>query len=201
MRAGQYDPKQGKCVINTIPIPEPGPGQFLIKLASASLCHSDLLAIAAAQEPITIGHEGAGYIHSFGQGSENKGFDLDDPVGFLYFDGGCYECEGCLAHNSKCLKSEPKLHGFGIDGFFQEYATVDWQNCIVLPPTLDIKKASPIFCAGITGWSIGNACSLSHVLTCESISRGLVLRTEARAVPGRYWRRRIGKYPSQLARL
>jgi alcohol dehydrogenase, propanol-preferring len=201
MRAGQYDPKQGKCVVNNIPIPEPGPGQFLIRLASASLCHSDLLAIAAAQDQaITIGHEGAGYIHSFGPGTEDKGFKLGDSVGFLYFDGGCYKCEGCLAHNSKCLKSEPNLHGFGIDGFFQEYATVDWQNCIILPPTLDIKKASPIFCAGITGRFIGNFRSAISILISKSISRSLVLCTKAGAIPSCHWRRWIGESPSHLAR-
>jgi alcohol dehydrogenase, propanol-preferring len=154
MKAGQWDPKQQKCVINEIPIPEPGPGQFLIKIASASLCHSDILAIQAAQDkPITIGHEGAGYVHKVGENADGKGFSVGDAVGFLYFDGGCYECEGCLAHNSKCENSTALLHGFVIDGFFQEYATVDWQNCIVLPSNLDIKRASPIFCAGITGKS------------------------------------------------
>jgi D-arabinose 1-dehydrogenase-like Zn-dependent alcohol dehydrogenase len=155
MRAGQYDPKQQKCVVNDIPVPQPGPGQFLIKIKSASLCHSDLLAIQAAQAgggtPITIGHEGAGRIHQIGPGAEGEGFKVGDAVGFLYFDGGCYECEGCLAHNSQCKKSTALLHGFTTDGFFQEYATVDWQNCIALPSNLDIRKCSPIFCAGITG--------------------------------------------------
>lgn len=155
MKAGQYDPKQQKCVINEIPIPEPGPGQFLVKLKSASLCHSDILAIQAAQaaqgKPITIGHEGAGYIQKVGPGAEGKGFNEGDAVGFLYFDGGCYECEGCIAHNSQCQEGKAELHGFTIDGFFQEYTTVDWQNCIILPDNLAIEKACALFCAGITG--------------------------------------------------
>jgi alcohol dehydrogenase, propanol-preferring len=161
MKAGQYDPKQQRCVVNEIPIPEPGPGQFLVKIVSASLCHSDMLAIGAIQDkPLTLGHEGAGYIHKFGARTEDKGFKVGDCVGFLYFDGGCYECEGCLAHNSKCTVSTPLLHGFAIDGFFQEYATVDWQNCIILPPQLDIRKASPIFCAGITAFHAVDSCNL-----------------------------------------
>src|SRR5687767_14085708 len=110
MKAGQWDPKEQTCVVNDIPIPEPGRGQFLIKIASASLCHSDILATQAPlEEPFTIGHEGAGYIHKLGQGAENKGFQIGDAVGFLYFDGGCYECEGCLAHNSKCQKATALL--------------------------------------------------------------------------------------------
>lgn len=152
MKAGQWDPKQQRCIVNDIPIPEPGPGQFLIKIASASLCHSDILATQAPLEkPFTLGHEGAGYIHKVGSGAEERGFQVGDAVGFLYFDGGCYECEGCLAHNSKCQKGTALLHGFTTNGFFQEYVTVDWQNCVILPSNLDIRKASPIFCAGITG--------------------------------------------------
>jgi propanol-preferring alcohol dehydrogenase len=43
------------------------------------------------------------------------------------------------------------LQGFGIDGFFAEYASVDYRNAIILPEKLDIRTSAPFFCAGITG--------------------------------------------------
>lgn len=72
-----------KIVIQDKPVPEPGPNQFLIKLASASLCHSDIMAIEAGQTA-TLGHEGAGYIEKMHPSVENKGYQKGDKVGFLY---------------------------------------------------------------------------------------------------------------------
>lgn len=155
MKAAQWDPKLSKVVVNEIPIPEPRPNQILVKLASASLCHSDIMAISRPDltEPFTLGHEGAGYVHKVGADCQDKGFKEGDPVGFLYINGACFECEGCLVHNMHCLTGKPVVAGFAEFGFFQEYAPVDWQNVIRLPPPLYPKNSSAIFCAGITGIS------------------------------------------------
>ncbi|KAL4812505.1 chaperonin 10-like protein [Aspergillus spinulosporus] len=166
MKAAQWDPKQQKVVVNRIPIPNPGPNQILVKLASASLCHSDILAINQPNmtEPFTLGHEGAGYIAELGAECTDKGFQKGDPVGFLYINGCCFECEGCMVHNNHCTQGTPVVSGFGgvrDFGFFQEYAAVDWQNIIHLPSQLDPKRSSAIFCAGITAFHAVNSCSLT----------------------------------------
>ncbi len=144
---------QKKIVVNNVPIPEPTENQFLVKIASASLCHSDMMAIEAPRtEPVTIGHEGVGYvtdkIHPTAVG---KGFNEGDAVGFLYIIGCCFECEGCQIHNLACSSGKQLLQGFTTDGFFAEYAVVDYHNAVILPSNLDPKTAAPIFCAGITG--------------------------------------------------
>ncbi|ERS95468.1 hypothetical protein HMPREF1624_07984 [Sporothrix schenckii ATCC 58251] len=163
MKAVQWDPNQQKVVVNTVSKPTPGPGEFLIKLASASLCHSDLMSIAipGRKEPVTLGHEGAGYIEAIGSAAGGKGFKVGDAVGFLYVQGGCFECKGCLQHNNHCVRSPGQTNGFTIPGFFAEYNVVDWQNCIVLPPSIDVKTASPIFCAGITSFHCVRSCELN----------------------------------------
>lgn len=46
------------------------------------------------------------------------------------------------------------------DGFFAEYALVEWRNCIKLPETLDIKRAAPLFCAGVTAFHAVDSCEL-----------------------------------------
>jgi D-arabinose 1-dehydrogenase-like Zn-dependent alcohol dehydrogenase len=60
-------------------------------------------------------------------------------------------CKGCQIHNLNCETGNSKLHGFGRDGFFAEYATADYRNATVLPDSLSMKSSAPIFCAGITG--------------------------------------------------
>lgn len=151
MKAGRWSPDEQKVVIQEVPIPEPGPNQFSVRIASASLCHSDIMAIEANQTA-TLGHEGAGYIERIHPTVEDKGFSIGDAVGFLYIIGCCFECEGCMIHNLHCMTGKQLLQGFTTDGFFAEYAVVDMMNCIRLPDSIDVKKAAPIFCAGITAF-------------------------------------------------
>lgn len=98
MKAGRWSPKQNKVAIEQVPVPEPGPNQFLVKLASASLCHSDIMAIDAGQTA-TLGHEGAGYIERMHPSVEDKGFSIGDKIGFLYIIGCCFG----MSNFHKCL--------------------------------------------------------------------------------------------------
>ncbi|KAK3710803.1 hypothetical protein LTR37_010027 [Vermiconidia calcicola] len=64
MKAGSWDPVQRRVVVRDVPVPEPGPNQFLVKTA-------------------TLGHEGAGYIEKMHSSVESKGYKKGDPVGFF----------------------------------------------------------------------------------------------------------------------
>jgi len=105
-----------------------------------------------ANQTSTLGHEGAGFIEKMHSSAENKGFSVGDRVGFLYIIGCCFECEGCMIHNLHCVTGKQLLQGFTTDGFFAEYAIVDYHNAILLPESIDVKTAAPIFCAGITAF-------------------------------------------------
>lgn len=133
---------------------------MLVRIASASLCHSDLMAIgdyfvtSERAKPITLGHEGAGYVDELHPSAEGKGFKKGDAIGFLYIIGCCFECDGCQVHNNHCQVSQAHTQGFTRDGFFAEYAVVDYHSAIVLPSSLEVRSASPLFCAGVTGSSM-----------------------------------------------
>lgn len=111
------------------------------------------------EKPVTLGHEGCGKISKVHPSAKNKGFKEGDIIGFLYIIGCCYECDGCQIHNLHCEKAN-LLQGFTTDGFFAEYSVVDYQNAVILPPSLDPKTASPIFCAGITSFHSVDSCEL-----------------------------------------
>ncbi|EXJ91723.1 hypothetical protein A1O3_00273 [Capronia epimyces CBS 606.96] len=162
MKAAQFDMTSQKVVINDVPIPEPNHDQFLVKIRAASLCHSDLMVDTrpASGGPFTMGHEGVGYIERMGPGAENRGFQVGDAVGFLYVIGCCYECEGCSIQNVFCTTGKPLFQGFMADGFFAEYAVVNWQNAAKLPSSMDIRRSSPLFCAGITAFNTIDSCEL-----------------------------------------
>ncbi|KAM3421426.1 hypothetical protein BST61_g1820 [Cercospora zeina] len=161
MKAAQWNPDEKRAVIREIPIPQPGPGQFLIKMASASLCHSDIMLMDYGHSK-TLGHEGSGYIDEIHDSVADAGFHKGDKVGFLYIDGVCNQCAACRALPLHCLAGKQKLHGYHTDGFFAEYAVVDAQNCARLPDAIDVKTAAPYFCAGLTAFHAVDSCELTE---------------------------------------
>ncbi|QDS69627.1 hypothetical protein FKW77_008925 [Venturia effusa] len=156
-RAMQYDGADNKVHLKEIPIPTPGPGKILVKIACTSLCHSDVMlfepndqGLILRSKPVTMGHEASGTVVELGEGV--TAFNVGDPVGFLPATDCCFECEPCRkTHNAWCEKG-CLMQGFGVDGFFQEYAVVEARGAMVLPDGIDLVEAAPLFCAGVTAY-------------------------------------------------
>ena len=74
-----------------MPLPAINDNEILVKIASASLCHSDLMVLdgefPAADYPVTLGHEGAGWVVE--TGANVKGFEKGDAIGFLPIKNCC----------------------------------------------------------------------------------------------------------------
>ena len=70
MRAERFYADTKKIAVEDVPIPEPGPGEVLVKVAFCGICHSDLSLINGtfpAQVPVvTQGHEASGTIAALG---------------------------------------------------------------------------------------------------------------------------------------
>lgn len=82
--------EDNKCRIDEIPVPTITNDEILVKIASAGLCHSDLMLFDGsipASKPVVMGHEGVGYVDAVGENV--KGFKKGDRVGFLYIKGVC----------------------------------------------------------------------------------------------------------------
>src|SRR5215216_2982593 len=104
-----------------IPVPEPGPGEVLVRVAGAGLCHSDLhlmgwRAGALPYElPFTLGHEIAGIVAALGPGAEGR--ELGEPV-LVYGPWGCGACRACSV-GAEHLCERPQAGrgaGLGRDG-------------------------------------------------------------------------------------
>ncbi|HWT24166.1 MAG TPA: alcohol dehydrogenase catalytic domain-containing protein, partial [Solirubrobacteraceae bacterium] len=76
----------------------PGPGEVLVRVAAAGVCHSDLhLAdghLGDGRVPIVPGHEGAGVVEAVGPGVERLA--AGDHVAFCFVPS-CGECPPCRA--------------------------------------------------------------------------------------------------------
>ncbi len=77
MRAERFYADTKTVVVEDVPIPEPGPGEVLVKVAFCGICHSDLSLINGtfpAQRPVvTQGHEASGTIAKLGAGRRRAG--------------------------------------------------------------------------------------------------------------------------------
>jgi len=140
--------------VHQIPLPSDlAPKDLLIKVAVASLCHTDSMVSSGKMGtplPCTASHEGAGTVVA--KGSSVIDFEIGDRVmaGLLYHAcGTCAECQGPSACPQYCQKTGGFL-GVTNNGFFAQYAKIDAEQAAKLPDTVSFETAAPLACAGIT---------------------------------------------------
>ncbi len=157
MRALQLQRFQSDPELVDLPEPEPGPGQVVVKIGGAGLCHSDLHVMhefaegmAAWGPPFVIGHENAGWVHTVGAGV--RGVEAGEAVA-VYGLSGCGRCKPCAAGaENLCVRGYdgPPGLGFGIDGGLAEYMLVHDPRRLVPLGDLDPVAAAPLTDAGLT---------------------------------------------------
>ena len=156
--------------LREIPVPEPGPGEVLVKIGGAGACHSDLHLMDWPEGlfpwpvPFTLGHENAGWIHEVGAGvtSVRKG----DAV-IVYGSWGCGRCRPCrLGRENYCERAaEIGVFGGGLgrDGGMAEYMLVPSARLVVPIGDLDPALAAPLADAALTPYhAIARSRALLH---------------------------------------
>lgn len=88
----------GQVAVETLPDPEPGPGEVLIAVRASGICHTDIEILrgnyGASAFPLVPGHEYAGIVQQVGEGV--AGFSPGDLV-VADPNLGCGRCRGCRA--------------------------------------------------------------------------------------------------------
>jgi propanol-preferring alcohol dehydrogenase len=140
--------------VHKVPVPSDlGPHDLLIKVAVASLCHTDFMVsegIMGTELPCTGSHEGSGTVVAVGTGV--SGFQQGDRVmaGIIFHPcGTCADCLGPENYSQYCARSGGYL-GVTAHGHFAEYARIDSRTAAVLPDKVSFETAAPLACAGIT---------------------------------------------------
>jgi len=117
--------------IDDIPKPSAGPGQVLIKVGGAGVCHSDLHVMEedlGFRPPFTLGHENAGWVSEIGEGV--TGLREGDAVA-VYGPWGCGRC-----HVSQLSMENYCEHWASVEtaSAADWVSTVGWRNtCSCLP--------------------------------------------------------------------
>ncbi len=136
-----------------VPKPTPGPGQVLLRVAGAGVCHSDLHILDHPLFPkaFTLGHENAGHIAALGEGV--TGWKEGDAVA-VYGPWGCGACHQCQVSAENYCERHASLPvmggGLGADGGMAEYMIVPSPRLLVPLGKLDPVQAAPLSDAALT---------------------------------------------------
>ena len=117
----------GAMEVRDLPVPEPGPGEVLVKMKGAGICYSDVMILNNKYKgrvpvpiPMIMGHEGAGEVAGAGRGVEH--LKTGDRVGLNPL-WGCGQCVNCLnGYPNMCMQW--RHLGITCDGTFAEYRVV-----------------------------------------------------------------------------
>ena len=139
--------------IRDVPVPEPGPGQVLVRIETCGLCHTDIHAARGEwpvkpSPPFIPGHEGVGVIESLGAGPM-YGLEPGMRVALPWLGYACGVCRYCNSgRETLCL--EQQNMGYALNGGFAEYAIGYARHVVRVPDGIDPADASPLTCAGVT---------------------------------------------------
>ena len=142
MRAQRFYADTKTIAVEDVPIPEPGPGEVLVKVAFCGICHSDLSLINGtfpAQLPVvTQGHEASGTIAKLGPGV--TGWAEGDRV-VVAAGKPCLDCVNCRRGDmSNCLRI--RLMAFAYDGAWAEYTVAQAFGLTRIPDNVPLEQAA-----------------------------------------------------------
>ena len=170
----------------------PGPGELLVRVRAAGLCHSDLSVIDGSRPrvmPMVLGHEAAGEVVETGPGGVD-GFGAGDHV-VLAFVPTCGECGPCRAGRAALCepgaaantagtllsggrrwhpagaRDEQLHHHLGVSAF-AEHIVVAAESAVRVDDELPFDVAALFGCAVLTG--VGAAMNSAHVQVGDSVA-------------------------------
>jgi propanol-preferring alcohol dehydrogenase len=136
-----------------VPIPEPGPGEMLLRVCACAVCRTDLHVVDGDLKhpklPLIPGHEIVGRVVALGTGVER--FAEGTRVGVPWLGWTCGSCNYCLTSREN-LCPYARFTGYQIDGGYAEYTVADARYCFAIPDTYGDAAAAPLMCAGLIGY-------------------------------------------------
>jgi propanol-preferring alcohol dehydrogenase len=134
-------------------VPEPGPGELLIRVLACGVCRTDLHLAEGDLPPrapgITPGHEVVGEVVAAGSGPAR--FAAGDRVGVAWLAGTDGTCEYCR-HGRENLCPASCYTGWDRHGGYADYLTAADAYVHPLPAGFTDTELAPLLCAGIIGY-------------------------------------------------
>lgn len=162
-RIGPVGGTEGALSLDTIDVPEPGPGQVLIKVHACGVCHTELDEIegrtAPPVLPMTPGHQVVGTVVR--QGQDCRLELADQRVGVAWIHSACGACSWCREGREN-LCPEFRATGRDAPGGYAEYMVMPEAFVHPLPRQISDTEATPLLCAGAVGFRSLDMCKLQN---------------------------------------
>ena len=153
MRAMVLDAPGRALVEKDWPVPEPGPGEVLVRIAACGVCRTDLHAVDGElpnpKLPLIPGHEIVGVVEKRGEGATR--FVVGERIGVPWLGSTCGRCDYCSSGREN-LCDQPLFTGYTRDGGYAEYTIADERYCLRVPDGYSDAEAAPLLCAGLIGY-------------------------------------------------
>lgn len=152
MRAAVVHAFDQPLTIDERPVPQPGPGEILVRIEASGVCHTDLHAARGdwpvkPRLPFIPGHEGVGLVAAVGAGVTDV--REGDAVGVPWLYSACGRCTYCIT-GWETLCERQRNTGYSVNGGFAEYVVAPSAYVGHLPKGADFAAMAPILCAGVT---------------------------------------------------
>ncbi|MGA5446033.1 Zn-dependent alcohol dehydrogenase [Streptomyces umbrinus] len=162
MRGVIFDGKQTQ-VVDDLEIRDPGPGEVLVAISAAGLCHSDLSVVDGTipfPVPVVLGHEGAGVVEAVGVGVTHVQPGDHVSLSTLANCGTCAECDRgrpTMCRKAIGMPQRPftragqSLYQFASNSAFAERTLVKAVQAVRIPEDIPLTSAALIGCGVLTG--------------------------------------------------
>jgi len=136
-----------------LPVPQPGPGDVLVRVRACGVCRTDLHVVTGDlprhRHQLVPGHEVVGEVALLGDGAHR--FAPGDRVGVAWLRSTCGSCRWCRAGREN-LCAASRYTGWDADGGYAEWTVVPEAYAYRVPPSFSDVDAAPLLCAGIIGY-------------------------------------------------
>src|SRR5246127_5371842 len=144
----------GPLVERDTPVPEPRPGELLLRVLACGVCRTDLHVtegdLPVHRPSVTPGHEGVAEVVAVSEGDAN-GFKERGRAGRAWLRWTDNTCKFCR-RGAENLCPNSLYTGWDADGGYAEYLTVPAAYAHRLPPGYTNEELAPLLCAGIIGY-------------------------------------------------
>jgi alcohol dehydrogenase, propanol-preferring len=193
----------------TRPVPEPGPGEVLLRVRACGVCRTDLHVAEGDLPPhlarVTPGHEIVGEVVRAG-----RRFRAGERVGVAWLRHTCGMCAYCR-RGAENLCPSSRYTGWDAHGGYAEYAVAPEAYAYALPGDRPDIEVAPLLCAGIIGyralrraelppggrlgiWGFGGS---AHLAAQVALAEGAAVHVFTRSAAARELARSLGADSAQ----